>query len=425
MRISEFIDSPKGRWNRHMKRVRQRFYAQVTGVEPQSKRRMPDSDRIRFQSSIIEQLIAQGRKPFRGPLALELAVKTTEANPAHAQTVAKNLLDLLGRPLVSQSGFRGGTLYFDDDQIQALSVTCAHGAALSVISIAAAPFGDLLEDLDLAMYAASSVDEPDAEEESVWRRLAGPISDFSSADEREMRQVLGDEFYEYQLSAARGDAQYNLLTRANVSLRELGSLYSRRGEPVFFRDHLRSNYSLKHQSEEIFRDRRLRIVLGELPQEAGTSLPYRNAALAKIREFQERYPRLLKSLNIPVALIVVIKPALVTRGKHDLDNVLRDYLIPKVVDLFQPPSSLHWALETRRAATRLTTQKTGKVHSIERPPASTRTGLSRYEAWRLTRHPQDISPGFVSIAIVPDMFGMEGVFSKIDRAIGRWESSID
>jgi hypothetical protein len=61
-------------------------------------------------------------------------------------------------------------------------------------------------------------------------------------------------------------------------------------------------------------------------------------AETKLRAFQARFGWLVDPLLIPVALEVVIKPPPASRqnGLHDLDNVLRNYLIPRVVDILRP-----------------------------------------------------------------------------------------
>jgi hypothetical protein len=332
------------------------------------------------------------------------------------------LLDLLGQPLLPQRGFKRGILYFDDDQIQALSVTCSHGAAAPSIRITATGFGDFLEDLDLAMYAVDHTHQRNDDERSRWGRVEDR-SELLPGEERDMRKVVGDEFYEHLLNLARGEAQHNLLKAGGVSVRDLGFLYNRIGAPAHLRRRIRLDYCPVW--EDFFRDGRWRIVLGELPQETGSSKAYRADALKKIREFQRRNPGLLRSLNIPVAVVVVIKPPRQARGMHDLDNVLRDYVIPRIVDTFQPPSNVHWALNPRldRRHDRSETFMAPSIHRA--PPSSTRTGLARYEAWRLTRHPGDSTAGFVSISIVPYDYGLEGAFSRIERAIAGWEHTVD
>lgn len=379
---------------------------------------MPTKDKVAFQAAIISKLASRGRRPFRGPVALDLQLQTTEATPAHAHTIAKNLLDLLGQPIVLRQGYRRGVLYFDDNQIQALSVTCSHGATEPSVRITACAFNDFLQDLDLAVYASTQNDEKDDDDYLD----NGGISAGLPGNADQLRQILGDEFADFWLKEERSSAQKSLLRAGRISLIDLGYLYNAYGSSTRFRKRDKPDFS--REWESVVRRNPFRIHLEELPQEDGTSASYARTAIEKILEFQQRYPKILRSIDIPVALVVIVKPpgSSQTRGKHDLDNVLRDYLIPRVVDAFSPPSSYWWTLDDTPSS-----RDRGYWSNDSRPtlPASTRVGLSRYEAWRLRRHPEDNRPGFVSVAVVPDMFGLEGVFSRIDRAITKFELRLD
>jgi hypothetical protein len=98
-----------------------------------------------------------------------------------------------------------------------------------------------------------------------------------------------------------------------------------------------------------------------------------------------------------------------------LDNVLRDYLIPRVVEILNPVSDYAFAfqtLEKRREEGRPT------------PPVSTRAGVARYEAWRLPPAAEG-AKGFVSVAIVADMTGYADTLGRIDKQIENWRNSLE
>ena len=112
---------------------------------------------------------------------------------------------------------------------------------------------------------------------------------------------------------------------------------------------------------------------------------------------------------MPVAVEVLIKPPPIRRQRavHDLDNVLRTYLVPRVVDMFKPPSHYSFALAS------ISTH-----YSRPMPPLSTRFGLTRYEAWRLPPASED-EKGFICLAIVHDPCGLEDALGKLDSKVSR------
>jgi hypothetical protein len=99
--------------------------------------------------------------------------------------------------------------------------------------------------------------------------------------------------------------------------------------------------------EQMFVSTPLRISLSELPQVKGASEVWRQEIDQKLRSFQAQFGRLIDPLLVPVALEVVIKPPSRSsqRGLHDLDNVLRSYLIPRVVEILKPMSHYAFAFD--------------------------------------------------------------------------------
>ncbi len=387
---------------------------------------MSEADKLAFQAQIVRQMKARRRRAFGGPMVLQLSASTTEKTPAHAQTIAKNLLDLLAQPLNGLATSRKGILYQDDSQVHAVSVSCSHGTAAPKISLIATSFGDFWEDLDLAMHALSQLDKNDSDcherrDDAALDRLAKLLR-----YQAEQRALLADRNHAAFLDFARSEAQRQLLGKAGLSVQDLGYLYNARGGPICSNSRsLASDTSAIWES--VFHQTPFRVLLAELPQREGASIAYRQDIEAKIRHFQDRYSWVLKPLRIPVTLEVVIKPPPPSRarGVHDLDNVLREYLIPRVIEIFEPPSDIAWTIDVNALRTHKPDLYAGWRERLQRLPASTRIGLTGYEAWRLQRSESDESRGFVSVAIVPDTTGMADTLSRIDAIISRWDRRMD
>jgi hypothetical protein len=62
--------------------------------------------------------------------------------------------------------------------------------------------------------------------------------------------------------------------------------------------------------------------------------------------------------------------------------------------------------------------------NIKLRPASTRTGITRYEAWQLTRVKGDKTPGFVSVAVVAENFHRD-LLPSIDATINKWADTLN
>lgn len=115
----------------------------IDDVEPRSKQSMPDKDKLRIQQMVLDAMQSLRRRAFQTPVVVDLHFETTERTPAHIQTIAKNLLDLLGKPLDGLSTGRKALLYGDDSQIHVLCVSCHHGQSTPNITIQVSPLRDL------------------------------------------------------------------------------------------------------------------------------------------------------------------------------------------------------------------------------------------------------------------------------------------
>lgn len=409
----DYLNSVKGQKGRHLSRKRKRVTLFVDGIEPRSKKAMPEDDKRNFRKQILEHLRARKKRPFKGPIALQISATTSDRNPAHAQTIAKNLLDLLGRHSAGEA-LAEPLIYSDDSQIGALSVVCTHGGRTPAIEIEAVPFRYFLADLDLAAYASNELGANDDERERGWsddsiQELKTLLRDDGA------KRFWGAKAYEAWVTHRKRQAQQHLL-RNGVSLWDLAQLFGVYGEHQIFPNlgsrlaarSLKFRRSLAKTWEHIFHRNPLRIRLDELPQKPGTSSDYRKAIDVGMEELRGQFDWIMDPLLTPVSLEVVVKPPrAAVRSANDLDNVLRDYLLPKFIDAFKPPSDIRWTFESE-------TVRNGAL------PKSTRIGITRYEAWRLQRWTSDRSHGYVSVSLVADPYRSGSLFDRIDRTIDKW-----
>jgi hypothetical protein len=420
-----YLETPEGLIAQHQRRSMRRVRFSIDGIEPRRKESMPHRDKDEVQRQLLGWLTRLRRTAFRERVALRLTLKTTDKNPTHSHHVAKNLLDLFSAPRPALSTTRRALLYADDRQVHALSVTSHHGESLPDISAVASPLGAMVQDLGLIVrHARESRDPYDRLEWEQSERLDETLDEFRDIvrDEARWRPLYGDAGHEMMLRHWRQRAQELLLGRAAITPTDLAYMYNASGRAL--------GIDTASMWEQTFASTPLRIRLSELPQVSGASAKWKEEVDEKLRAFQSRLGWILDPLLVPVALEVVIKPPPPSRqnGLHDLDNVLRTYLIPRVVEILKPVSHYAFTVDPEimdRTARDIAANGQGLLSlRLPRPPASTKSGVTRYEAWRLPPASEG-SEGFVSIAIVTDMTGHGDIFGQVDDEIEHWWESLE
>lgn len=307
------------------------------------------------------------------------------------KTGCKNLLDLLGQRRPGVDWPRRHLLYKDDRQIHALSVSCRHGEDRPSILVEARPFAAMLDDLELAAEAVRSAEMNldtyyHEERETEW------IDTFRNLvrNEESERRSLGDSLYEAYLKMVRWSAQRALLGRSGVDIPMLSWMY---GLPK----RLPTGFG-KDMWAQLVGESKLRLQVGELPIATGGSDLFKRTVVAEIAAFKQRWDWIISPLLVAVALEVVVRPNSKTPAAvlHDLDNIVRDYLLPGIVPSFGTVSDHRWTIDFDDLR-----QRDPKLASSwgphPTPPTGTKWGVTRYEAWRLPAVAGE--PGFGSFCI--------------------------
>lgn len=390
-------------------RKARRFHLFVSDVEPQSKK-MREGDRIKFQDGLLKDMDRRGRQAFKGDIALDLRLATTRHDAPQAHTIAKNLLDLFGTADSTLGGPDRKVLYHDDSQIHALSVSCRHGQDEPIIAVDVRSMSAFRDDLAIAGMADRD-DYMDGRDRFEDMRT---LREFI-AEEASNRAALGCAKYEAMLQFYRWNAQNSALAYASVTTGSLAWLFDVPRRGIF--------NPFPKQWDTMFRSAPLRIELGELPTKPGESTQFKQRVQAEVAAFKQEWDWLMSPLAVPVALQLVVRPSPgMPRGVlHDLDNIVRDYLIPHFVPTFDTVSDFRWLFENMRDEKPATANR---LWLDRMPPKGTRAGVTRYEAWRLPAAKKG-EKGFVSAAIVLDDIVSGSLFQQIDRKIGEWAEKLD
>ena len=286
--LKEFLQGERGARARYEQRQRGHVRISLDEIEPQSKR-MPASDRDRFQAAVAEQMAVAKRGPFIGPLALKLDLATTSKNAPQGHSIAKNILDLLGKRRPGVSWPRKHLLYKDDAQIQALSVSCRHGEDRPTIRLSARPSRAMLNDLELAADAIrtdemkSGDDWYREEREEEWIDTLRELKRSESSE----RKRLGDDLYQAYFKMVRWSAQRALLGRSGVNIPVLSWMYGLpKGIPTGFP---------AEEWARLLDGSELRLQVGELPIATGGSEVFKQRVMDEISAFKQRWSWIIRS----------------------------------------------------------------------------------------------------------------------------------
>jgi hypothetical protein len=234
-------------------------------------------------------------------------------------------------------------------------------------------------------------------------------------DEVQHRTALGDKLYEAYRKMVRWSAQRALLGRSGVNIPVLGWMYGLpRGIPTGVN---------KGMWAGLIGGSKLRLQVGELPISTGGSSAFKQKVADEIAAFKTRWDWIINPLVVAVALEVIVRPNPKTPPSvlHDLDNIVRDYLIPGVVPAFGTVSDHRWTIDFDELRAR--DPKLAKSWGPNpTPPVGTRNGVTRYEVWRLPT--VENVPGFVSVALVADVDAKPDLMGQMDRCILDWQENL-
>jgi hypothetical protein len=392
------------------RRKRERIDIWLDEPEPQSKK-MREADRKLFQQNVLRAMEDMQQTPPVGDIALRIDLSTSAKNPPQAHTIAKNYLDLLARPLPGVADDLGSILYDDDRRVRALCVTCMHGLGGPPTRIEARTMESMREDLETATAASQALDESpnnymqsEYDDDSIAR-----FKEVLAGDDPLLSEFNGEDREAY-IAMHQWSAQKVMLRRSKAAPQHLWWLYA-------------PSEDLLGIWTKLISKQALRLQMGELPVVAGSSAAFKQNIGNAIAAFKTRWDWLINPLRIPVGLQLIVKPAHNTpeNALHDLDNIVRNYLIAPIVTAFDTVTNDRFTFDMERLK-----RLDPSLHAIfsQGPPKGTRNGVTHYEAWRLDPAKLGES-GFVSVALVPGAGHDSDVFEEIDERVKRWSDLDD
>ncbi|MBW1677721.1 MAG: hypothetical protein JRJ79_14240 [Deltaproteobacteria bacterium] len=370
------------------------------------------------------------RRAYRSKIVAEIWLDPSVQNPPHIHTAMKKLLDIFEQPLPESGIKRKGLIYQNDNQISYLSVRYHLGSVEGGIRAKFAPFRHFIDNLKLAYEILSgryndSIDryefERELEEFNRYREdhsFSDAIEDLRrhEADKERFVEHFGIKAYNSMHIMDKMHAQESLLSMSKLSVDDLYNVFNT--SEIF-----QNNVHLRGISEIVagwVTDSPIRMQLPSLPTEEGQRNQYKEHIREYMRGFQTHYD-ILQPLYIPVIIEVIYKPPIASEGFYkDLDNIIRDFILPIFHEEFRPPpthGSVFTSVEYEDGD-----PLEGMIRDI---PKSVPYSVAGYEIVEIPRHPDDEEDGFLVVGLSPGSFASHSLWYRIDDIIEKWGKCIE
>lgn len=424
MKRTEYLETRQGQAHERLTRSLDKVYLKID-QEPKSKKSITLEEKREFRKQVKDYLRETKRRPFRGDIILEIDFQTTKDNPPALQTLTKNYLDLLHKPMPHVDNLHA-ILFTDDNQIKTLIANYhldPHGDKKASIRIRAYRYSHFIKDIELAERilnqdfensGSRDYDFEDAKEFDEERR--GKFSDDYYDDLHELEQdkdwydqKFGPTYYEIQKHYLQRRIQEQYLKRNNTSISDLVSL---------FRGLMKRTKTYEFDKEFAQIDELISklislttniIELGGAPVKEGETRIFKDNLQQKLAGFKSKYKVLFPLLH-PISVTVFYTPP--KANVIDLDNLAR-IIIPLLTEIFQPPASLLLTYDTKylNELLRVETQMS------QRFP---RSGVSNYQLIHRPRTSDTPDEGVINFYITDGVFMGNNVWRTVDTFIDRW-----
>jgi hypothetical protein len=419
MKRSEYITTKEGQSYERLKRTFNDLYIQVF-QEPKSKNSITLNEKRDFRSKVFELLKQRKKRAFRSDIVCEIDFYTTQDNPPALQTLTKNYLDLLHKPMPEVDKY-DKILFNDDNQIKILIANYhlnLYNRNKPEIRIRVYRYNYFIKDIELVdrilhnEFAYSDNSDIKFKELDYFDYLK-KYDDYEYIDDLVDITTFQDNYINAFGTLAFNIEKQYLLRRIQEQFLQNNSL-TISDLMWLFSDVL--NYKKRYSNAEF---QRLNTGINEkliafttniielkgAPIQKGDTKLFKDNLENKLKDFKAKYSilfPLLQPINVTVFYTLPIKNLL------DLDNLAR-YIIPLLISIFEPPSKM--ILPTLNEVFK------NKIANKQRIP---KYGLINYQLIRRDRKLSDPEEGIIKFYISDGLFSYNSIWNQIDRFIEKW-----
>jgi hypothetical protein len=417
---NDFLESAKGRLLAYRKRKKRVVDFWWSG-KIQSKTSASVKVNAQFQNELLENMKLYGRKgPFTGALMVEIQFWAGERNSPEVHSLAKHYLDLLQKPASGVSLNRSRVLIRDDAQIEFLS--CSYDTRMddSGLRLRVRRLSDFFEDLqlyaDIANGNLGSRFELEDDDEDLHESALERYNDFRKGKKAYVDRY-GLEATEKMELIWKRDAQAAVLAHRRLDIRTISTLLRPRYHYLRQDNQMASILSATSKMvRSVYEKPFMSVDFGARAVKQGESKEFRKRVRQGLTEAKTRTP-LLYPLLTPCGVTILYLPPL-NASKIDLDNLVREAIIPAVHEILQPPGTPRdFLLQINPADV-----DPHLAEMLERYKRGPKFHITGYQVFVLPRTAEDPENGNVRL-ILHSGDVWETTWQVLDSALSKWEDS--
>lgn len=315
-----------------LKKRRKKYYTIFLDTEPKSKKATKNKSEL--QKKIIDQMRNRNWRCIKSKVAIEIVAYTKQKNPPQIQTFVKNILDIMYKKELLQNNKDNIYLPFEDDKlIKYIRSEYKFLNTKPKIYIKVRPLKSFISDIHFVNTELESKYQEELNTKNQTIEYRGLID-----DEEGFRKFLTKEAYESLIKMNKLDTQKNLSERISITPNIISLIYPK-------------NNKIPKNIKKIYRDWSAmlldmpnRIHLPGIPLkengEKAYKKKYKEELKKRMRKYLENNP-IFNNLQSPIIITAFYMPPKIKKKNYkDLDNIMLEYIMPTMNEIFQPPISL-------------------------------------------------------------------------------------
>jgi hypothetical protein len=316
----------------NLKRKRKKYLTFFLDAEPKSKKATQNKPDL--QKIIIEKLKARNWEGLKGKVAIEITAITGHRNPPQIEKFVKNIVDIMHKKEILMNKDDESCLPFEDDRcIKYLRAKYIFLEGESQIHVKIRPFSSFISDIHFVHTELGLGHQTDTSATNNW-------DDYNHfIDNREAHlKILSKEAYDSMLNSKTLDVQKEICDSMSITPHIIGLLYPKQSKYVNAFKHTYRNWAA------MLLDVPIRIYLPGIPfkeaaEEEAYKTKYREDIKKLMRQYLVDHP-IFNKFQYPLLVTAFYMPPRKKKKYYkDIDNIMLEYIMPSMNEVFRPPVS--------------------------------------------------------------------------------------